>query len=65
MLRSRVAGHRFRQPKTVENEERCVVNAIPKSTRCKNIFVFLKVICHVSAILSRASKPRSKRRLWL
>ena len=31
-----MAEYRFRQPKSVEDEERCVLNAIPKSTRYKN-----------------------------
>ena len=30
------AEYRFRQPKTVEDEGRCVVNAITKSTGYKN-----------------------------
>ena len=35
-LLSKMAEYRFRQPKSVEDEERCVLNAIPKSTRYKN-----------------------------
>ena len=31
-----MAEYQFRQPKSVEDEERCVLNAIPKSTRYKN-----------------------------
>ena len=31
-----MAEYRFRQPKSDEDEERCVLNAIPKSTRYKN-----------------------------
>ena len=31
-----MAEYGFRQPKSVEDEERCVLNAIPKSTRYKN-----------------------------
>ena len=31
-----MAEYRFRQPKSVEDKERCVLNAIPKSTRYKN-----------------------------
>lgn len=35
---SKMAEYRFRQPKSVEDEERCVLNAIPKSMRYKNIW---------------------------
>ena len=35
-LLSKIAEYRFRQPKSVEDEERCVLNAIPKSTGYKN-----------------------------
>ena len=36
MLLWKMAEYRLRQPNSVEDEERCVVNAIPKSTRYKN-----------------------------
>ena len=31
-----MAEYRFREPKTFVDEEECVVNAVPKSTRYKN-----------------------------
>ena len=44
----------LRQPKAVEDEERCVVNTIPKSTRYKNIRAArIFEISHVSAILGQ------------
>lgn len=33
---SKMTEYRFRQPKTFEDEEKCVVNAVPKSTQYKN-----------------------------
>ena len=49
-----MAEYRFGQPKTFKDVERCVVNAISKSTRLKinGQLVSLKVISHVSAILA-------------
>ena len=34
-----MAEYRFREPKTFVEEEECVVNAVPKSTRYKNKWV--------------------------
>ena len=34
-----MAEYQFQQPKTVEDEKRCVANAIPNSTQYKNKWV--------------------------
>ena len=57
----------FDNRKSVKDEERCVVNAIPKFDaiqKPKGGWYLWKLFHkHVSAILSQASKPQSKRRL--